>query len=146
MMVNTYNITGWGHKGGGSGNQADYYGGGGGGAHSPGLNGTDINTTTIDQQDAPLTSDRSNYLGGVGKYYANFAAYGDSGHFASGGTGSNYGLSAVFSASTKAHRGGGGFGDNSITSQNASANGKPNTGGGAGSGGHGGSGIVLIRY
>ena len=122
--------------------------GGGGGAHSPGLNAdqSNINTITTDQQDAQLISDINNQLGGVGKYYANFATYGVSGHFASGGTGSNFGGHNNFAASTKAHRGGGGFGDNSITSHNPAANGTPNTGGGAGSGGHGGSGIILIRY
>jgi len=145
--VHIYDTTGWGHRGG-DGYQGSGYSGGGGGAHSPGLNGVQSKTgiLTYDQQGAPLMSDRNNNLGGAGKYYADFNSYGDSGHFASGGTGGNNFAHSLFTPSTRAHRGGGGFGNNAIFTHNPAADGKPNTGGGAGSGGYGGSGIVLVRY
>ena len=144
--VNIYNTTGYGWKGGDSGpNQP--HGGGGGGAGGPGQNAPQAysHLSTTDEKGNSLSGDFDNALGGPGKYYGDIfgTQYGENGWFASGGTANGY---YRVQASTKAHLGGGGLGNNIPLTYQAYANGQPNTGGGAGSAGIGGSGIVIIKY
>ena len=135
--ISTYDSTGFGHKGG-NGNTGSPYGGGGGGSGEEGATGT-------------TNDDKGNY-GGIGK---EIDILGSSGVFYAGG-GASVGFNGVLQASATTaggmhlvhgHKGGGGFGDNSVntTAGTTLTNGVPNTGGGGGSGGNGGKGVVIIR-
>ena len=144
--VNTYNNTGYGNNGG-DGYGDNPYAGGGGGAGGAGQNAIDVNSSgynlaSTDELGNTLYGNSVQAIGGPGKYFSIFSAYGESGFFASGGTGAGF-----TAAASHAHLGGGGIGNNTVaTSNNSSADAQTNTGGGGGSAGNGGSGIVLIAY
>ena len=124
--VNTYNGTGYGSAGGNS-SSASPYGAGGGGA-------TGVGDNHNNGQKGGAGFDGNSY--GLG-------SYGESGHFASGGS-----SAAHAATNTNTRIGGGGMAYNGSTSHpsNANANGQANTGGGGGAGGNGGSGVVLIKF
>jgi len=134
--ITTYDTTGFGNKGGDGCTPAPYGGGGGGAGEVGGTGSNDIlgNNGGIGKE--------INILGSSDVYYA--------------GGGMSVGHTTALQASATTagaihlntgHKGGGGFGDNSVntTAGTTLTNGVPNTGGGGGSGGNGGKGIVIIR-
>ncbi len=141
--------TGYGYAGGAGIASSPYPSGGGGGAGGPGISSTGD------------SSDLDGPMGGLGKYFASFVAYGtdsnnvastgaNGGWFASGGGGSKHGNYCTYAAqSGGGGGGGGGQAGPSTGATGVGVSGLANTGGGAGGGwagsATGGSGVVLVK-